>query len=275
MLSLMYITNDPNIALIAQRSGVDRIFLDMEHIGKAERQCGMDTVVSTHTVDDIKTIRKAVSESEVLVRCNSIFDGSKEEIDAIVESGADIIMLPYFKTVEEVERFIGFVNGRAKTCLLIETPEIVDQIDDILCLKGIDEAHIGINDLSIGYHKKFLFEVLADGTVDYLCGKLKQKGIPYGFGGIASLGCGLLSSEHVIMEHYRLGSTRAILSRSFCDTKKIRDLNAVNAVFRNGVKAIREYEDYCRDHCEKWEANKIETQKIIRQIALGKCCDPE
>lgn len=34
----MYITNRPEIAAIADSNGVDRIFLDLELIGKEERQ---------------------------------------------------------------------------------------------------------------------------------------------------------------------------------------------------------------------------------------------
>lgn len=268
-ICLMYITNNPSVAAIAQRSGVDRIFIDMEYIGKAQRQCGMDTVKCSHTIEDIKNVRKVITDSELLVRSNPIHDGSEKEIEDIVRAGADVIMLPYFKTLEEAESFIGYVGGRAKVCLLLETPEAADMIDDILALDGVDEIHIGINDLSIGYGKKFLFEVLADGTVDYLCSKIKEKGIPYGFGGIASLGRGLLPSEHVIMEHYRLGSKMAILSRSFCNTEKMSDLDAINAVFTNGVRAIHEYESYCEAHPEKWENNRVETAKIINQIAEG------
>ena len=59
-LKLMYITNNPTIAHIAEDAGVDRIFVDMEYIGKADRQGGMDTVQSHHTVEDIKAIRKVV-----------------------------------------------------------------------------------------------------------------------------------------------------------------------------------------------------------------------
>ena len=43
MLKLMYITNDENVAKIADKHGVDRIFVDLEQIGKQERQGGMDT----------------------------------------------------------------------------------------------------------------------------------------------------------------------------------------------------------------------------------------
>lgn len=53
MLKLMYITNDPAVAKIAADAGVDRIFIDMEVLGKAERQGGMDTVQSHHVPEDI------------------------------------------------------------------------------------------------------------------------------------------------------------------------------------------------------------------------------
>ena len=33
-LRLMYITNEPEIAQIAEAAGVERIFIDMEYIGK-------------------------------------------------------------------------------------------------------------------------------------------------------------------------------------------------------------------------------------------------
>ena len=222
----MYITNDIDVAHIAEKNGVDRIFVDMEYIGKNLRQGGMDTVQNHHTVEDVKKIRQAIQKSELMVRCNPIHEesenycSSKEEIDAIIDAGADIIMLPYFKTVDEVKSFLNFVNQRVKTLLLFETPESAEIIDDVLALDGIDEAFVGLNDLSLGYGKKFMFELLADGTVERLCLKFRLKGIPFGFGGIASLGKGMLPAEKIIAEHYRLGSTCTILSRSFCDTSK-------------------------------------------------------
>ena len=45
-LKLMYITNSEDVAHIAEEAGVDRIFVDMEYIGKTDRQGGMDTVQS-------------------------------------------------------------------------------------------------------------------------------------------------------------------------------------------------------------------------------------
>ena len=107
-LKLMYITNRPDIALIAERNGVDRIFVDMEYIGKAERQGNLDTVKNHHSIRDISALRKVLTKSELLVRVNPIHEktdqyvSSEEEIEAAIAAGADIVMLPYFKTIAEI-----------------------------------------------------------------------------------------------------------------------------------------------------------------------------
>ncbi len=275
MLKLMYITNRPDIAQIAETAGVDRIFVDMEFIGKDERQKGLDTVKSRHTFMDIANIKQAVEMAEVLARINPIHDplpdypGSAVEIDRTIAAGADIIMLPYFKTPEEVRTFLKFVNGRARTMLLLETREAVEHVDEILSIPGIDEIHIGINDLSLSYGKRFMFELLADGTVEQLCFKFRKKGIPFGFGGIASLGNGLLPSEYVIKEHYRLGSTCVILSRSFCDVMKIHHIGIINDTFLKGVRKIRELEQECAPHSEYFREN----QRMVEQKVAEICAD--
>lgn len=266
MLKLMYITNRPEIARIAESTGVDRIFIDLETIGKQERQGGMDTVQSHHTLDDIAGIRKVISTAELLVRSNPIHDGSADEIDTIIDNGAEIVMLPYFKTVNEVAKFIDLINGRAKTCLLVETAEAVEKIDAILELEGIDEIHIGLNDLHLAYHKKFMFELLTDGTVEYLRNKILAKKIPYGFGGIARLGAGALPAESIIKEHYRLDSTRAILSRSFCNVDKMDDLQEIRQVFMNGIQDIRNLEKEIQVHKDYFTKNYNFIENTIATI---------
>ena len=275
MLKLMYITNQPVIAQIAESAGVDRIFVDMEYIGKDERQKGLDTVKSHHTVQDVERIKCSVVNAEVLVRVNPMHDAlpdyfsSKDEIDAVIKAGADIVMLPYFKTVEEVRTFVNLVDGRARTMLLLETPEAVELVDEILAVPGIDEIHIGLNDLSIGYGRRFMFELLADGTVEYLCFKLRKKGIPFGFGGIASIGKGLLPSEYIIKEHYRLGSGCVILSRSFCDVAKLRHIGMINATFVRGVREIRELEQECEKHSRFFFDSEKELVQRVKYISKG------
>ena len=264
MLKLMYITNRPEVAQIAECAGVDRIFVDMEYLGKSERQKNMDTVQSHHSIADIAAIRAALSSAELLVRINPIHEAlpelpaSGDEIDAAIAAGADVLMLPYFKTPGEVKTFLDCVAGRVKTMLLVETPEAVARLDEILALPGIDEVHIGLNDLSLGYGKKFMFELLADGTVERLCFQLRKKGLRYGFGGIAALGGGMLPAECIIKEHYRLGSGCVILSRSFCDTSKLRELDAVKCIFQQGVREIRALEAECKRHADYFWENESE-----------------
>lgn len=272
MIKLMYITNNKNVAKIVEKAGVERVFVDMEYIGKDLRQGGKDTVQNHHTIEDVKAIRSVLEKAELLVRCNPIheatdnYSSSKDEINAIIEAGADIIMLPYFKTVEEVKTFIELVGGRAKTMPLVETPEAVAVIDEILSIDGIDEIFVGLNDLSLGCNMRFMFELLADGTVEMLCNKFKAKGMPYGFGGIASLGKGLLHSEYVIAEHYRLGSTSAILSRSFCNLVKIDDLAQVEIIFDKELKKIRDFENSCKQGDVDFVKNKEDVRKLVGEV---------
>ncbi len=272
MLKLMYITKSPDVARLAESAGVDRIFADMEFIGKDQRQGGLDTVQNHHTVADVRRLRQVLTKAELLVRVNPIHDAlpdymsSKDEIDAVIEAGADILMLPYFKTAEEALTFIRLVDGRARTMLLLETPEAAERVDEILAVPGIDEIHIGLNDLSLGYGRRFMFELLADGTVERLCRKFCEKGIPYGFGGIASPGKGALSAEYIIREHYRLGSGCVILSRSFCDTAKVTDLDAIRDTFARGVAEIRAVERACREESDSFFSDN--RQELCRRVQM-------
>ncbi|MBO7254005.1 MAG: aldolase [Clostridia bacterium] len=242
-LILMFITNKPDFMILAEKCGVNRIFIDMETIGKEKRQPKMDTVKSFHTVDDVKNARKVLNKAEILVRINSIWEGSEEEINNVIEAGADVVMLPYFKSKNEVELFLKYVDRRAKTCLLFETDSSVLNVDDILSLDGIDEAYVGINDMHLCYKKSFMFEMLSDGTVEYLCNKFKEKNIPFGFGGIARLGYGDVPAEMVLGEHYRLGSTIVILSRSFCRINDNSIVSDLEEMFKKEIANIREYEN--------------------------------
>lgn len=264
----MYITNKPAIVQIAESAGVDRIFIDMEYIGKEKRQAGLDTVKSHHTIEDIKRIRSIIHTSELLVRVNPIhkeseeYLGSSREIDQAIDAGADILMLPMFRTLEEIKTFINCVNGRRKTMLLLETPEAVNSIEEIVEIKGIDEIHIGLNDLHLALHKKFMFELLIDGTVDKLCKTISAKRIPYGFGGIARLGYGDLPAEYIIAEHYRLGSSMAILSRSFCNANIVENPKEIELIFRKGMKAIRDWEQKVNAFSEE---DYLKNRQIVRQ----------
>ena len=76
MLDLMYITNNIEVALIAEKYGVDYIFIDLEYLGKEERQKNLDTVKSKHSEDDVKFIDQQIKKSKILVRVNPINEDS-------------------------------------------------------------------------------------------------------------------------------------------------------------------------------------------------------
>ncbi len=274
-LTLMYITNRPEVAKIAQDSGVDRVFVDMEYIGKAERQAGMDTVKSHHTFEDIVSIKKALGggPSQLQVRINPIHDATKEycsteeEINTAIQCGADILMLPMFKKPGDVERFLCAVNGRARTLLLLETKEADQGVRDILSVGGFDEVHVGINDLHLAYGKKFMFELYIDGTLDRLSRIFNEENVRFGIGGIARVGYGMLPAEHIIAEHYRLGSQMAILSRSFCDANKATEMDLLQQVFDIGIKGIRQFEKKAMQFSkEEYQKNHAMMEGIIAGI---------
>lgn len=261
-LTVFYITNNPDVALIAEKVGVDRIWVDLETLGKEERQRGINSVKSRHTVSDVGKLASVLTKAELLVRINPWHSGSEREIEEVISLGAKRIMLPMWKTTEEVRAFLNCVNCRVRTSLLLETREAEACLDDVLKMDGVDEIHIGLNDLHLSYGLSFMFELLANGTVERIVEKIRKTDIPYGFGGISHLGDGLVPAEMIVMEHYRLGSTRAILSRGFCDQTK--PLPEINATLENNMKDLRAFEnniDY-----SLLEENRIELVKRVYLI---------
>lgn len=271
MLKLMYITNDPAVARIAVDAGVDRIFIDMEVLGKAERQGGMDTVQSHHVPADIAAVRSAIGDRvEIMARVNPLNPDSQAEINAAVANGADVIMLPMWRTAEDLRQLVQMVGGRAKVMPLLETDAAAEHLADALRVPGVDQMHIGLNDLHLCYHRKFLFQLLTDGTVDRLCTQLRAAGLPFGFGGVGRPGSGALPAEYIIGEHYRLGSQYVILSRSFCNTSKVTDLDDIRRIFTEGVADVRRVERECAAWTqEQFDENHRRVCACVETIVRG------
>jgi 2-keto-3-deoxy-L-rhamnonate aldolase RhmA len=215
MLKLMLICNDPDLARFAVDCGVDRIFVDLEVLGKEARQGHRDTVISHHSIADVSRVRKAVPNAELLVRLNPLHAGSVDEVEQVLSAGANLLMLPMFRRTAELKKFAAHVAGRAGIIPLVETLEAVGRLSDIVKVPGVSEIYIGLNDLHIELGQTFIFESLANGTLDRITRVIRNAGIPFGFGGIARMGEGLLHAEMVLGEHLRLGSSSVILSRTF------------------------------------------------------------
>lgn len=267
MLKYFYITNNPDVAKIADNAGVDRIFVDLEQLGKAERQ-PMDTVKNYHTVEDVKRVRASVKNAELLVRINPVNSDTQQEVDAVINAGADVIMLPMWTSAAEVKMLLSFVNGRAKVLPLLETAQAADCINEVLSIDKIDEIHIGLNDLTLSQGKRFLFELFVDGTVDALADILKKSGTPFGVGGVGTVGADIaVPAENILAEHYRVGSSMVILSRSFCNIGDYDNISDFERDFIFRINSNREYERFLEKQNDSFFAQKHnETKHLISRL---------
>ncbi len=276
MMRLLFITNKVEIGRIAQAAGIDWIFVDLEYRGKAERQAQRNTVISCHTIDDVKRMRHILTKSKLMVRINPLGAWSEDEINQVVSTEADIIMLPYFHTAIEIKKFVELVNCRCKTCILVETMSAISNLDEILDVSGIDFIHIGLNDLHIERGTRFMFEFLGDGSMDEVAYKIRQRKIPFGFGGMARIGDKIPPGERILAEHYRLGSTGVILSRTFCDLTKFTSLEELEHFLIENVKAIRDVEKFLTTaDTDFFEYNRLIVKEQIKQVVKSLNSTPQ
>jgi hypothetical protein len=203
---------------------------DLERLGKPERQIGKGLFLSTHQATDVPRVRAVLQNSKLMVRIDPIHAASARQIGFVIDAGADFVMLPYFRTPSEAQTFVGLVAGRARAVLLVETREAAARLADLCQLPGVCEIHIGLNDLSLSLGKPFLFDLVADGTIDRLCEILRNSGVPFGYGGLGRLRRRDLPvpPELVLAHQVTQGAVRGWLGRTF------RDLDPADMVVEIG-----------------------------------------
>jgi hypothetical protein len=214
---LTLITNDPVLAAEADAAGVDRIGVDLERLGKAERQAEQDTRLSEHRLDDLEQVARALKRADLFARLNPLNPDTPRELEAALRCGAKVLMLPFFRTAGEVERFVRLADGRAHIVILLETAPAVLRIRDVLAVPGIGEVMLGLNDLRLQFGVRSHFEVLASPLTDMLAGEVRRAGLPFAVGGLARTDdAGLpIAPDLVYAQFPRLGATGAWLARSF------------------------------------------------------------
>lgn len=206
------------LAAASDAAGVDRIGVDIERLNKQARQSHVANArISAHELGDLARLGAAVRRATLFARLNPLHDGSASEVATALGHGAGVLMLPYFTTAREVERFVRLVDGRAAVSLLLETAAASMRLHDILAVGGIDEVMIGLNDLHLSAGLDHPFELVVSDLMVALSAQIRAQGIRFGFGGLARAGdAGLpVPADLVIAQHARLGSTAAWLSRSF------------------------------------------------------------
>jgi hypothetical protein len=215
MLDLIQITNDPDFARRCDALEGLRLFVDLERLGKAERQAGRNTFISMHEMDDVARVKAVLTRGRLMVRVNPLNPDSAAEVDAVLARGADLLMLPMFTCADELRAFSALVAGRAPIVALLETAGALATLDDWITTPGLYEVFVGLNDLHLSLGQHFMFEPLANGLVERVAVMAHRQGLRFGFGGIARMDEGLLPGRDVLAEHLRLGSQAVILSRTF------------------------------------------------------------
>ena len=214
-IQLILITSSPSTASLAGSVGVDRIMVDLEIIGKQERQGHLDTLISAHSIEDVGAMRRDADPPCMIVRTNPLHDGIQQEIDAVLAFEPQFLMLPMVRSHRDVLDYAQCVRGRAGIIPLVETADGIEDIAAISALPETTEVYIGLNDLHLDLGCRFIFEPLADGLVDRAAEAIRSAGKRFGFGGIARMDEGTIPGSMILEEHLRLGSGSVILSRTF------------------------------------------------------------
>jgi hypothetical protein len=263
MLELIQITNDPAFARRCDALGGFRLFVDLERLGKAERQAGRNTFISAHELEDVGRIKRVLARSPLMVRVNPLNPGTAGEVEAVLAAGADMLMLPMFTRASELREFCALVGGRAPIVPLLETAAALDCLDEWIATPGLAEVYVGLNDLHLSLGHRFMFEPLALGMVERVAAAARSNGLRFGFGGIARLGEGLLPGRDVLAEHLRLRSESVILSRTFHRSED-------KGTFEDEVARLREAErELAQRTPAQVEADARRIAATIRAIASG------
>ena len=223
VIELLSITTDPDYARRLWAHPGNTVFVDLEIEGKRERQSARDTVINVHSIDDAARLAGLPERGPLLVRTNPPGRGAEVEARELVALGVDRIMLPMFRTRDEVEGAVAAVKDAAagarppRLSLLAETEDAVDGLEAIIgdLPDWVDHVHIGLNDLSLQRSSGFLFEPVATGEIAALARRVQGLGRRFGFGGVGMPGQGVVPAEQILGEHVRVGSSCVILSRAF------------------------------------------------------------
>jgi len=261
VLELIQITSDPAFARRCDALGGFRLFVDLERLGKAERQAGRDTFISQHQPGDIARVKQVLRRSRLMVRVNPLHAGSAAEVEAVLAQGPDCVMLPMFSGAADVQAFARLLAGRAPLVALLETRGALDSVEEWSTTEGLQEIYVGLNDLHLSLGQRFMFEALAEGLVDRVAEVARRRGLRFGFGGIARIAEGLLPGRDVLAEHLRLGSGAVILSRTF------HRLDS-ETLFEQEVAALRQAEtELGRRTPAQVEADRQRIAATIRRVA--------
>jgi 2-keto-3-deoxy-L-rhamnonate aldolase RhmA len=235
-------TDDPALAAAADRAGIDRVGLDLERLGKQARQADDPTMwLSPHVEGSLAAVRAELSRASVFVRTNPLHAGWRDEVDRLLDAGAEVLMLPDFGSADDVAEALAVIGRRALLVPLLETVDALADVERLARLEGLVEVHVGLNDLSRGLGVRNRFAVLVRPELERAAVTLRAAGLRVGVGGIARADSSASStrelpipSDLVYAQYPRLGATGALIARSF-----LAGLPSGDGALRDAVAAAR------------------------------------
>ncbi|WP_336365342.1 HpcH/HpaI aldolase family protein [Halalkalicoccus salilacus] len=152
----LYGISDPlqgidSAAIVSQHPETDWVWVDGEH--------------GAIWIEEIR--RKLATFPDDTAGLVRIPGGDPKEVEQVLDAGARGVIIPKKRDPEEVERFVESAyfppegnrgeggpipevvgNDEVFVVVQVETPEIIEQIEDVAAIDGIDSLLVGPNDLS-------------------------------------------------------------------------------------------------------------------------------
>ena len=193
-------------------SGIGSFLVDLELMGKDIRQLGFDTDISPGSLEALRSL-SLIKGIKRWCRLNAYGAWSEDEVEKTIDHGANVLILPMVRDIGTIEMFLGMIDGRCQSCVMLETREALSLAGDLDAL-ALDYAYFGLNDYRIDMGSDFLFEPVLDGTIEAVRKSLKR--VKFGFGGLTDIRQGHpVPSVRFLEEMERLDCDMTFLRRSF------------------------------------------------------------
>ncbi len=145
--------------------------------------------------------------------------GSRAQVERALDLGADSLMLPFFREIDEAAAFADAVAGRAEVILLVETVSAAWRIQQLAEIDGVDEIMVGLNDLAWDSGAASRFELLTSPLLAALGEAARAAGKRFTVGGLGRWDDDRLptSPDLIYAQYPRLAAEGAWIARSFLD----------------------------------------------------------
>jgi hypothetical protein len=77
--------SDPLRAARGDEAGIDRIGVDLERLGKPERQAGLATWVSPHMLDDLSAVGRLLRRARLFVRIDPLGRHTTAQLEQVLD----------------------------------------------------------------------------------------------------------------------------------------------------------------------------------------------